>query len=129
METDIFLGFTLEFEDPLYSEQTMREWQTVWKIVCEMAYNPDSSQYPIIHTFGSYSNEIEDLNTYAINSRRIKNHKLLCFEHVWKDYKKQKAITNTSLKELYIPRLFVNQDGLDFIRKTFPSCSIIFWAE
>jgi hypothetical protein len=129
METDIFLGFTLEFEDPLYSEQTMREWQTVWKIVCEMAYNPGSFQYPIIHTFGSYSNEIEDLNTYTINSRRIKNHKLLCFEHVWKDYKKQKAITNTSLKELYIPRLFVNQDALDFIRKTFTSCSIIFWAE
>jgi hypothetical protein len=130
METDIFLGFTLEFGDPLYSEQTMREWQNIWKIVCEMAHNPSSRQYPSIHTFGSYSNEIEDLHTYTINSRRIKNHTLLCFEHVWKEYKKKVPTINTSLKELYIPRLLIpTPEAQKFIQQIFPSCTIIFWAE
>ena len=129
METDIFLGFTLEFGDPLYSEQTMREWQTVWKTVCEMAYNPTTHHYPIIHTFSHYSNEIEELHKYKINSGRIKNHKLLCFEHVWKEYKKKTPTINTQLKELYIPRLLVSPDALVFIQQTFPNCTIIFWAE
>ena len=130
METDIFFSFTLEFGDPLYSERTMREWQNVWRTVCEMAYNPSSHQYPIIHTFSHYSNEIEELHKYTINSDRIKNHKLLCFEHVWKEYKKKTPIINTHLKELYIPRLLIpTQEAQEFVQQTFPCCTIIFWAE
>jgi len=130
METDIYLSFTLEFENPLYSERTMREWHTVWKTVCEMAYNPSTHQYPTIRTFSHYSHEIEDLHIYRNNSHRIKNHKLLCFEHVWKEYKKRTPITNTHLKELYVPRLLIpTPEAQEFIQQTFPSCTIIFWAE
>lgn len=130
MKTDIFLGFTLEFGDPLYCERTMREWQALWQTVCEMAYNPSSHQYDIIHTFSHYSNEIEDLHMYTINSHRINNHNLLCFEHIWKEYKKKMPIINTHLKELYVPRLLIQSvEAQEFIRQTFPNCTIIFWAE
>jgi hypothetical protein len=126
----MYLSFSLEFGDPLYSERTMREWQNIWRTVCEMAYNPSTHQYPLIHCFSHYSNEIDDLHMYTINSHRIKNHKLLCFENVWKEYKKRTPVINTHLKELYVPRLLIQtQEAHEFIQQTFPSCTMIFWAE
>jgi hypothetical protein len=130
MQAEILLQFTSDFDAPLYSERTLREWHAVWKVVCDMAYVPSSQSYSLIHTLSHYSNEIEDCQIYAINKKRVKNHKLLCFEHVWKEYKNKKALANTTLLELYVPRLLIeSEQAQEFIRSTFPNCTLIFWGE
>ena len=130
METDIYLDFTLEFGDPLYSERTMREWQAVWTTLCEMAYNPKYQSHHLLHAIPYYPDPEEDLNIYRINKDRIANHDLLCFENVWKKYKNRTPVPNTVLKVLYIPKLLIeSSDGLEFLRDIFPNCSFIFWEE
>jgi hypothetical protein len=127
MEVSIQREITQEFEKMYYSFQTIREWQKVWKAVCEMGYNPEAKQYTSIVVHSETSDAI-DGNLYGYYT--VQNQHLICLDTVWRDYDRLTPIINKNLKTIYVPRVLFNCMGvINWFHFSFPNCEVKFWNE
>jgi hypothetical protein len=129
MQFSISLETTNEFDNPYYEFQTIGAWQEVWKILCDMAYfNHNADVEEIIVT--SPYDEKEDARFYERNRGRIRNHGLLCFHHIWRQYDAYTPIINHNLKRIVVPRELFDALGMrSFMKEVFPQCKVVFWPE
>ena len=129
MQFAICIETTNEFEHPYYEFQTIGAWQAVWKILCDMTYFNHNVEVEEIIVTSPYG-EKDDARFYERNSSRIRNHPLLCFDHIWRQYDALTPIVTPSLKRLVVPRALFDVLGVrSFMKDMFPNCKVVFWPE
>jgi hypothetical protein len=129
MEIVAYIETTHEFTQPYYAFRTIGLWQTVWRAVCEMAYNRSAQQYSTI-VVEPEADKFEELQFYERNSTRIRNHHLLCFQEIWSKYDRFEPFVNSQLTELVVPRVLFECPGVrHFFEFSFPECKVVFWGE
>jgi len=127
MEVTIHRELSEEFERKYYSFQTIRDWQNVWKVVCEMGYNPEAVQYTSIAVHSDVSDK-EDVKAYGYYT--VQNQHLICLDTVWRDYDRLVPFVNKNLKSIYVPRVLFNCMGVvNWFYYSFPNCEVKFWDE
>ena len=95
----------------------MDTWESVWKCICEMAYENRPPCEKIIMKPGEIENSTKEEDTLT---------------YTWKIYSKKHGSTMPGVvpefKELYIPRhLFQDHGVYPWFRHSFPNCQIHFW--
>ena len=129
MQFSISVETTTEFDYPYYDFQTIGAWQGVWKTLCDLAYFGVKNDIVDITTISQYCDK-DDARFYERNSTRIRNHHLLCFDHIWRQYDSFTPIVNTTLSRLVVPRALFDLLGTrTFMKDVFPNCKVVFWTE
>jgi len=127
MEATIHRELSEEFERKYYSFRTIRDWQNVWKVICEMGYNPDAAQYESITVHSDVSDK-EDVKAYGYYT--VQNQHLICLDTVWRDYDRLVPFVNKNLKSIYVPRVLFSCMGvINWFNYSFPNCKVKFWDE
>jgi len=127
MEVTIQRELNTEFERMYYSFATISEWQKLWRVVCDLAYNPNAKQYESVSVY-SYNSESQDARLYG--SYTVQNQHLICLDEVWRSYDKSLPFVNKTLKRLYVPRVLFNCMGVqNWFKFSFPNCEVTYWPE
>jgi hypothetical protein len=127
MEVSISRELETEFERRYYSFATIGEWQKVWQIICDMAYDSKAEQYEHI-AIRSDDSDKDDARAYA--GHTVQNQHLICIDEVWRRYDKKQPFINKNLKSLYVPRVLFYCLGVqNWFKFSFPNCEISYWPE
>jgi hypothetical protein len=127
MEVLIARELETEFERRYYSFATIGEWQKVWQIICDMAYDSKAEQYEDI-AIRSDDSDTQDARAYA--GHTVQNQHLICIDEVWRRYDKKQPFINKTLKSLYVPRVLFYCLGVqNWFKFSFPNCEISYWPE
>jgi hypothetical protein len=127
MEVLIARELETEFERRYYTFATIAEWQNVWQIICDMAYDSKAEQYEDIIVRSADSDK-DDARAYA--GHTVQNQHLICIDEVWRRYDKKQPFINKTLKSLYVPRVLFYCLGVqNWFKFSFPNCEISYWPE
>jgi hypothetical protein len=127
MEVSIARELETEFERRYYSFATIAEWQKVWQIICDMAYDTKAPQYEHI-AICSDDSDTQDARAYA--GHTVQNQHLICIDEVWRRYDKKQPFINKTLKSLYVPRVLFYCLGVqNWFKFSFPNCEVTYWPE
>jgi len=127
MEVSIARELETEFERRYYTFATIAEWQKVWQIICDMAYDSKAEQYEHI-AIRSDDSDCEDARAYA--GHTVQNQHLICIDEVWRRYDKKQPFINKTLKSLYVPRVLFYCLGVqNWFKFSFPNCEVTYWPE
>jgi hypothetical protein len=127
MEVSIARELETEFERRYYTFATIGEWQKVWQIICDMAYDSKAEQYEDIIVRSADSDK-DDARGYGAYT--VQNQHLICIDEVWRRYDKKQPFINKTLKSLYVPRVLFYCLGIqNWFKFSFPNCKIYYWPE
>lgn len=125
MEVTIAREFDTEFGRIYYSFKTIAEWQKVWRVICDMAYDPIATQHESI-IVTSENSEKDDARGYG--SYTVQNQHLICLDEVWRAYDKCSPFINKKLLKLHVPQVLFRCLGINsWFSFSFPNCEVTYW--
>lgn len=127
MEVTISRELDHEFNRMYYSFGTIANWQKVWRVLCDMAYDTKAPQYEHI-AIRADDSDTQDARLYA--SYTVQNQHLICLDEVWRSYDKKVPFVNRKLLSLYVPRVLFHCLGVqNWFKFSFPDCEVHYWPE
>lgn len=127
MKVAIARELDYEFSKMYYKFRTLSEWQNVWRVVCDMAYDPNAKQYETIEIHSEDSDR-EDARAYGAYT--VQNQHLICLDEIWRTYDRKNPFVNKNLKYLYVPRVLFYCLGVqNWFKFSFPNCEVHYWPE
>jgi hypothetical protein len=125
MEVAIARELDHEFNRMYYTFGTIANWQKIWRVVCDMAYDPNAIQYEKI-TIHSDDSDRTDARLYG--GYTVQNQHLICLDEVWRSYDRKNPFVNKTLKYLYVPGVLFNCLGVqNWFKFSFPNCEVHYW--
>jgi hypothetical protein len=122
----------------MYLPKTVRAWQTVWNVICEVAYDnlydiqEEIITRPtnlIIKESELVHDDREFVHTQIYNFRGPTNYYELTLDHVWKKFDGEPRI-NKTLRRLHVPRVLFEDLGVrQWFAYSFPRCKVTYWEE
>jgi len=125
-------------ENNMYLPETVKSWQSVWEVICTVAYNnfydlpeeiivrPESL---IVKDDEIVNDDREIVHSDIYKFRGPKNYYELTLDHTWKKFQGNPHIIN-DLRRLHVPRVLFEDLGVrQWFAYSFPRCRVTYWDE